>query len=229
MLSIWKKKKTVRKDNVSDDGDSIMSTGSPLWLASAPPPYLSTIPYSGVALYGDEDDNVSLAEAPMHHDVTLDISGSIEIITQLDINNPNLVLALLEELLDTYRGSLIYKPIFLSMGLLLGMHMTRKRRGSGIYAYTGDIFYPISFRLSSKIPQPERKIEFKTHIKFRRGKHDIALSLDVARPTNKEKGMKLQDVYNQNMPNGESPPSFSYGLNYLQVPNVVEDEQIVLL
>ncbi|AJR28576.1 matrix [Gray Lodge virus] len=225
MLSLWKKKKRA-KDAISDVSSNYENSN--MWLASAPPPYLSDVPYNGGALYQDEEVDPVIDDPPSH-DIALDVSASIEIVTQLDISNPNVILAILEEILDNYQGSILYRPIFVSVTLMLGMHMTRKRRGSGMFVYSGDICYPIQFRLSSKIPAPSSKIEFRTHIKFKRGRNDVGLTIVVSGKPTKKRGMTLQDVYNQPMPNGDAPPSFSYGLSYLHVSNTIDGTQVVLL
>ncbi|AJR28467.1 matrix [Manitoba virus] len=207
MLKLFKKKSSSR--SVASE-----SEGSSLWSFGKPPPNYSD--YENTFFPSAPIEEAGTPIEPFRTTV-YDVSAFLEIITKMDIKNTGVIISILEELLDNYNGSSVFRSIILANSLMLGFHLNRKMRGNDLYAYISEICYPIEYNVSNEYPDNSDKINFSFSHRFKRGRQDIFLKLNMSMSKTKKSGVKFLTIYTNPMINGETPPMIDESFNSLHI------------
>ncbi|AJR28483.1 matrix [Landjia virus] len=216
MLKLFKKRSS-KTSSSSDTPSSLWSYGQP------PPDYDQT---QNLFFNTPIDELPSAPEEPFKV-YTFDVSGSLEIITKMDIKSTGVILNILEEFLDHYNGSSVYKSIILGNALMLGFHLSRKQRNESMYDYSSEIYFPIEYNVSPNYDVPEGKLNYAFSHRFKRGKQDIFLNFSVSLKKTNKKGVKFLNLYNNPMSNNSNPPYIGEAMDHLQLPYKWEEDEIV--
>ncbi|UNP42109.1 matrix protein [Porcine ephemerovirus 1] len=194
MMALWKKKKS----SVASIGSSV--NGSNLWIEKSDT-YDGAFGSAPDPEYDEEVGSISISQNYMIH-------ASLEIHTQVPVDNLSQMIKILDNLVDEYDGSFLGKPIIVIIYMILGTHLMQQRSHSPrSNLYKNAFVESISFSHDVNLILPTKGISYDKYIHcFHKGE-PATISYHITINKTKRNGKNFMEAYYLKLPNGLVPPN----------------------